>query len=568
MRILKSLKLAVTGLVVGVGLVACSGQEKADVIILHGKVYAADGQTGFKQAVAIRGNKIVLVGTDAEVEKLRGGKTQVIDAQGKTVLPGLIDNHVHFLGGAGALEGPDLTQVNDVASMQAALRTFLAANPNVEWIRGGGFYADIKRQDLDAVTGDKPAVLMAGDGHSVVANTKALEIAGITKTTPSPAGGEIVKDASGELTGVFLETAQSVMEKALPNWTATDMERLVVRGTAEAHKAGVTTILNVAHPPELEVYDKLNKAGNLKLRIYNALWLTPPMNDARPGIGFPSVFTFSEADADEFDKLRERYKGDDKLKLNTVKIMLDGVIESHTAWMLRAYDNRNTTGVPNYTSEELTKAIALMDKRGWQVMTHGLGDRAVRVALDAYDNANKVNAAPAQGRRHKIEHIETMDPAEVPRFGQLGVTASLQPEHGAGMNDPQMRGERWRNLGFTRSAWGFPWKSIKDAGGRVAFGSDWPVVTINPGRAIQIATNRIPHPPIPDQKLTLAQALDAYTRDSAYAIFADKSVGSLEAGKLADVVILADDIFANPPKGDLVVEKTIFDGKVVYSRTK
>jgi predicted amidohydrolase YtcJ len=209
-----------------------------------------------------------------------------------------------------------------------------------------------------------------------------------------------------------------------------------------------------------------------------------------------------------------------------------------------------------------------MDRRGWQIMTHALGDRAVRMALDAYARTAKVNPAPARGRRHQTEHVETIDPAEVPRFGQLGVIASLQPSHAGGMNNANRSSRRWQNLGYTRSAWGFPWTSIKQAGGRLAFGSDWPVASLNPGRGMAVALNRLLHPPIPDQRLTMPEILDAYTRDGAYTIFEEARLGTLEAGKLADIVVLRGDVVGHPPTAalDLTVAATVFNGRVVYRR--
>ncbi|WP_082601939.1 amidohydrolase [Phenylobacterium sp. Root700] len=557
------------GLAVALGLMAAA-PPSADLIVVNGKVYTADASHKMVSALAVRGNRIVATGTDKEIEKLQGAKTRVINAQGHSVLPGFIDSHVHMLAGAEGLEGPNLSGVRNAAQLQKVVGEFIAAHPELTWIRGGGFYADFTRHDLDPVTGDKPVLLMAGDGHSMLANTKAMKLAGITKDTPSPAGGEIAHDpVTGEPTGVFLETAQSLVQRALPVQTTADLERMVREATDEAHKAGVTTIVNVGHPPELAIYDGMRRRGELKLRIHNALWLTPGSpTEFRPGLGFPDVFTFSEQDADVFEGIRRTYPDNELMTVNMVKIMMDGVIESHTAAMLKPYADEPGVGETNYTPAELNRAISMMDRRGWQIMTHALGDRAVRMALDGYQVAETANPAPARGRRHKIEHMESVDPADIPRFAALGVIASFQTAHAGGMNDPQHRGQRWRYLGYERSAWGFPWKSIKDAGGRLALGSDWPVVSLNPGYAMSVALNRLENKPIPDQKLTLTEILDGYTRDGAYTIFEDKRLGSLEVGKLADVVILADDIFAKPPSSgaDLVVDQTIFDGQVVYRR--
>lgn len=555
-------------------MVACSAapgstpggqQGPADLVVTNGKVYTSDGRGTVAEAVAVRGNRIAAVGLSADVDTLRGPQTEVIDAHGGTVIPGLIDSHVHFLMGAETLDQVSLRGIRSPEEIRQRIREYIASHPDRAWVRGWGYFSGLTRRDLDDATGDKPALFIAGDGHSMLANSNALALAGITKATPNPEGGEIVRDArTGEPNGILLETAQALMTKVIPAPSPAETRQLIARGTEEAHRAGVTSIVNVAGPDELEAYDAARKAGELKLRIHAALWLKQETDT-----GLPKTFAFAEADADRFDALRRRYADDDLFKMGIVKVMLDGVIESHTAAMLMAYTNRQeTSGHANYTQDELNRVIGMMDRRGWQVMTHALGDRAVRMALNAYERTNADNPAPSRGRRHKIEHIETIDPVEVPRFGQLGVIASFQPSHAGGMNNPKRSSTRWGNIGYERSAWGFPWKSIKDAGGRIALGSDWPVASLNPGRGLFVALNRMPNPPIPDQKLKMAELIDGYTRDGAYTIFEDDRRGTLEAGKLADVVVLATDVISQPPSesGDLIVETTIFDGAVVYRR--
>lgn len=563
--------LALAALVMLPGAAAgARGGGGADLVILNGRIYAADGKPGFKEAVAVRGRKIVFVGTDADAKRYVRSSTKVIDANGHSVIPGLIDNHVHLLSGGEALEGPAFGGVRDAAALKRAIDSFLDANPDVTWIRGGGLYGQFTAKDLDPLTRGKPALLMAGDGHSMIANSAAMKLAGITRETPAPAGGEISKDpATGEPNGVFMETAQAVIERAIPPRTDADMERLLQKATDEALRNGVTTIVNVAHPAELTVYAKARREGRLRVRLYNAIWLTAnPPAGGRSGLGFPAEFAFSEKDADDFDRLRSSYPNDDRLQLRMVKIMSDGVIESHTASMLQPYEDQSNLGVPNYTPEDLTRVITMMDRRGWQIMTHALGDRAVRTALDAYETAAKSNKPPPGGRRHKIEHMESMDPADIPRFGQLGVIASFQLAHASPMVGPGRDAERWRYLGYLRSAWGFPWKSINEAGGRVVFGSDWPVVSLNPGRAMHVGMNRMLNPPVPDQRLTMAEIIDGYTRDGAYAVYQEHKLGTIEVGKTADLVLLSDDIFAHPPVGSMGVNMTILDGEVVYEKTR
>lgn len=540
--------------------------ETADTVIVHGNVYAADGSGTFAQAVAIKDGRVLAVGTDRQIEALRGKQTKVIDARGAAVTPGIIDTHVHFLMGASTLDQFDATGARDGAELSRRVRAFADAHPDRPWLLGFGYFSDaLTAKDFDAASDGKPVVIRAGDGHSMLANSKALALAGITAATPDPEGGRIVRDAAGNPTGHLLETAQGMMAKAVPALTEEDRMRLLALGTDAAYKAGVTSIVNVGGTDDLTLFERAHAAGKLGIRIYSALWLTKDS----AGAELPESFDFNKQDLARFDAVRAAHKDDPMLRAGIVKIMLDGVIESHTASMLTPYtDDPGTSGHANYTPEELARIITMMDADGWQIMTHGLGDRAVRVALDAYAAAEKANPVPARGRRHKIEHVEAIDPAEVPRFAQLGITASLQPDHAGGMNDPKMEARRWKYIGYERSAWGFPWKSIKAAGGRVAFGSDWPVAPLDIGLGMEVATGRVPHPPIPDQKLTVAEVIDGYTRDAAYSIFSDKEVGTLEPGKRADIVIFQEDIFKGHGGKSLPSAYTLIDGKVVYQAAR
>lgn len=553
------------------GCGGAGGGDAADMLITNGKVYTADGKSTMAEAVAVKDGKILKVGSNAEVAALKGAGTEVIDAGGHSVLPGFIDTHVHFFAGAQALSQADVSGARDARTLQEKLGAYIKAHPGeTGLIRGHGYYSlDLTRQDMDPATGDQPAIIWAGDGHSAFVNSKALELAGITRDTKDPTGGKIVRDPkTGEPTGILLETAQSLVAKLIPPADDATRRQWLAAGTEEALSKGVTTILNIGNAGDIQVFDAARDDGTLGLRVYSALWLQP--QNAVSG-ELPGTFTFTEADADQFDALRAAHKDDDWVRTGIVKIMLDGVIESHTAAMLAPYADRpGETGHANYTQAELDAAIGMMDRRGWQIMTHALGDRAVRMALNAYEKAEKDNPAPAAGRRHKIEHIESIDPADVPRFAALGVTGSLQPDHAGGMANPERSSARWTYLGTLRSAWGWPWKSIKEAGGRVAFGSDWPVATLDIGPGMWVAMNRQPNPPVPDQQLSVAEVIDGYTRDAAWSIFADGKIGTIEPGKLADIVILQDDVFAQPPEkeGSIKVAKTIVGGKVRYTAGK
>jgi predicted amidohydrolase YtcJ len=539
---------------------ALAADEPADVLIEHGRVYTADGSGTFKQAVAIKDGRILAVGTDVEMARHRGPTTKVIDAKGSAVVPGLIDTHTHLMGGAAALEQLNLTGVRTGAELAAKLRAYAQAHPELKVVEATGYIPlTISRFEFDDAAGGRPIVIRIGDWHSVIVNSAALKLAGLSDAdAPDPF---LPRDKQGRLTGLVMEGAQARIDKALPKLSEAAQQHRLALAEEAAHAAGVTTAVVVGGQDDLNLFARARDQGKLGLRITFSQWLT---RDSATS-AFPHDFTFTEQDAEALDAIRTRFRSDAMLNFNMVKIMSDGVVESHTASMLAPYaDQPNNTGDANYSEADLDRIVGMMDRRGWQIMLHALGDKAVRRALDSFELAAKANPAPASGRRHKIEHIETMDPAEVPRFGALNVTASMQPQHGMAMADADRSAERWKYLGTVRSGWGWPWKSIKQAGGRVAFGSDWPVVPLNIGPGARMAMTRLPVPPVPDQRLTMPEVIDGYTRDAAYSIFRDKDLGTLEPGKRADVVIFRDDIFAGVPEGDLPVRATLMEGRIVY----
>jgi predicted amidohydrolase YtcJ len=563
--------IAVGALVVLVTTAQRSMNEPATLLILNAKVYPADGRGVFYEAVAVRGNRIVAVGTTAEIGKLRGPATEVLDARGAAVLPGFNDVHTHMLSGGLALDDVDLQGAQTLDEVQSRIRSFAKDHPDRSWIRGRGWgYGPFPgsqptREQLDAAVADRPAVMRCYDGHSIWVNSKALAAAGITKATPDPPNGTIVKDPkTGEPTGLLKESsAAALINKVLPKPTRADQRRGLKEAIDHGLKLGVTSVTDAAgSPDELEVYDELRRAGELSARVYYSLLVTPG---------------FTDKDADRFDAVWKAHPDTPLLKTGIIKMFMDGVIETNTAFMLASYANAPTTGTPNYTREDFGRIVQMMDRRGWQIMVHALGDGAVRMTLDGFERLATVNPPVARGRRHRLEHIETIDLADVPRFGKLGIIASMHPV--GGFFVPQNRpgaprtggppaavGAWAGNLGPERAARGGMWKSISEAGGRVVFGSDWPVATIDAmGRIIGIA-NRQPRPGGTDQRLPLTTAIDDYTSGSAYASFDEKEKGTIAPGMLADIVVLATDVFERPPavRDDIAVKATIFDGKVVY----
>jgi predicted amidohydrolase YtcJ len=413
------------------------------------------------------------------------------------------------------------------------------------------------RAQLDAVVADRPVVMQCYDGHSIWVNSRALQLAGITRDTPNPPNGVIVKDArTGEPTGHLKESAARLITKVIPPRTDADRRAAIRTASAYANSLGVTSIQNPgATPEEMAVFEAARRDGDLTVRAYVAYW--------------GSAQT-TEADADTFVQTWRRLGDDATLRGGFVKLAADGVIEAHTAAMLAPYANNPGTGIPNFTADELNRVVALLDKRGLQVTIHAIGDRAIRMSLDAFERAARLNPVPARGRRHRIEHVEAIAETDIARFGALGVIASQQPMHVAlgDMNQKTPHGPWPDNVGAERYSRAWSWQRIMANGGRVAFGSDWPVATLDPGAGIWLATTRVTLPGGIQQAMSMADAIRGYTSWAAYASFDEQRKGTLAPGMLADIAVLTTDVFKEPPKGpnDIKVAATIFDGRVVYTR--
>ncbi len=531
----------------------------ADIIIVNAKVYSS--KDNLYEAIAIKANKILEVGTRARIEKLAGDHTRRIDAGEASVTPGFIDAHVHMFSGSESLQQVDLLDAVSLEDIGNRIRSFEIANPKKKVIVGRGwlygFFPDglPTREQLDAVISDRPAVMKCYDGHSMWLNSKALAEAGITRNTKDPENGIVVRDAKGEPTGVLKESAMSLADGVMPKLSSAEKKDAMLAGIREAHRLGVTSVQEAGIGlTELEVLDALQKSGELKVRYYIGLEGHPRM---------------TEEEVNQLDGLRARFKN---LSIGAVKMYADGVIEAHTAALLQPYANRPIRGLPESTQEDMNRVIAALDRHGYQIMVHAIGDGGIRMTLDAIELATKTNPAPSKGRRHRLEHIESVSLEDIPRFGQLGIIASMQPFHA---NPNGNIFNVWAvNLGPERASRAWSWKSIQDAGGRLAFGTDWPVVGLDPIPGLHTAVTRqtLEGEPkggfIPEQCLTLHEALRAYTSGAAFAEFAEQEKGSLEAGKLADIVVWDRDIFAVPVNQvkNAKVMKTIYDGQVVFEQ--
>jgi predicted amidohydrolase YtcJ len=535
----------------------------ADTIILHGRIYTLDAKQPWAQALAIRADKIVAVGNDAAIEKFRHPGTKTIDAAGQLVLPGFVDCHIHFLDGSVSLGRVNLEGAKDVPDIQQRLRDYAAKHPGNDWLLGRGWdYAMFgaetlpNKKYLDELFPDRPVFLEGYDGHTYWANSKALAIAGVTRDTPDPPNGVIVRDSlTHEATGTLKEAAHDLVGKFLPETTRAEKLAALRDGIKWANQNGLTRVHSAGGDfPELELYDELRRHGDLTLRFYIAYFMDPP--EMRP------------QDLEAIEHARSKYH-DAWIDTSAVKFMVDGVIESHTAAMLEPYtDDPSLKGKLFWDPAKYNSAVADLDKRGLQLFTHAIGDLGVRTALNAYQHAEETNHTT--GRRPRIEHIETINAADIPRFGKLGVIASMQPLHSYPYVDTL---NVWApNIGEERATRAWVWKSIADAGGRYAFGSDWPVVTLNPWYGLQTAVTRQTREGKPaagfdpDQRLTVAQAIEGYTLGAAFAGRREKTEGSLEKGKLADLIIVSQNIFEIDPHkiSETRVRTTIVGGQVVY----
>ncbi len=537
------------------------GGMPSEVAITNARVWTADPARPWAEAVLIRGDRIVAAGSRAEVVRLKSAGARMIDAGGRLVTPGLNDAHIHFLSGSLGLENIDLTGVCTLEGMQKKVAEYASAHPEKNWITGRGWEYFCfpgrrlpRKEDLDAVVKDRPVYLIAYDGHTGWANSKALERADINRATTFSGFGEIVKDAqTGEPAGCLKENAQTLVRRQVPQPSREDKLNALRTGMKLAASLGLTSVQNASgDEDELSLYDELLRRGELTVRASVAM----SVNQGTP-----------LKRAAEVAALKARYRGP-VLSVRAVKLVIDGVIESYTAAMLEPYaDSPGTRGEAAWPRGEFQAMVSALDARGIQIYTHAIGDRAVRITLDAYQEAMRRNGKP--GGRHRVEHIETVNPEDLPRFARLGVIASMQPIHA----DPSGV-EVWsRMVGEKRLPLAFAWRAVEQAGGRLVFSSDWPAsISVNPIRGIHSAVNR--RTPdgrpeggwIPAQRVSVETALRAYTSGAAYASFEEAIKGQIKSGMLADVVIWSQDLFRIDAMKIHETHPvwTIFDGRIIH----
>ncbi len=536
----------IAGLIVGAQRADDSGP--VDFIIHNARVYVADDLGSIAAGVAIRGNKILKVGSEREILRYRRPQTAVIDAKGAAVLPGFDDAHVSLIAGGLARDSVQLFGATTLEEVQERITQWASAHPDAAWITGSGWsydqFPDLPvRAQLDAAVSDRPVQLLSQDGQALWLNSAALAAATVTRRTPNPEHGVIVRDRRGEPTGLLKGTAMALAERAVPRPTREERARALQAAIREAQQRGITSVQDLgAAPGDLDLYDAARDAGTLALRIYAAV----PASRTTP---------------EDLDAIAKRYPDDPLLKTGLATIAFDGSVESQTAAMLAPYAEKGSTdGDLKMSAAELSRLVAMLDARGWQIAVDAAGDRAARLALDAFAAVAK-NAHVAKAPRHRIENVTAVDAEDMPRFGALGIIATMLPLHASGggaMN--------WaRNIGPERAPLGWPARSLSAAGAHLAFGTDSPRLPLDPLAGLRAAVTR-PGLQAPEQ-LALKSAINAWTSGAAWASFDEHRKGTIKADMLADIVILSTDIFASPAKlAAAEVVMTIFDGKIVYRR--
>lgn len=523
----------------------------ADIVILNAKVFTSDKENPWAEAVVIKENRIEFVGTNEDSKKFTESKTKVIDAKGQTLTAGFIDSHFHLLSGSIWAGSAQLYDVKNKNELKEILLGFAKQNKTAEWVDGRGIkYGVIStRQELDEIISDRPIYINAYDGHTSWANTKALEMAGILKSGIEASGvGEIVRDENGLATGELIETAMDFVENLIPEPDDARKRELLKMVIQKINASGITSIHNMnGDMKDLLTYAALEDSNEMTLRVYVPYSVQPETTEEML------------SEAVEMAQAKGEY-----VRGGAAKFFMDGVWESYTALNLEPYaDNPNAKPDGIYSLEHFTRMAKACDESGLQIFVHCCGDGAVRRTLDGYEAVQKSNGK--RDSRHRVEHIEVIHPDDLHRFKDLGVIASMQTSHAPLRNDGA---DVWlQRVGAQRWALSFAWRTIKNAGAHLAFGSDWTVAPFDPMINLNAALNReLWDASNPNQNLTLEEVILGYTCDAAYAEFMEHEKGKVKAGYLADLVLFSHDLFALNPKDILGAKAamTIVDGKIVF----
>jgi predicted amidohydrolase YtcJ len=548
-RLVRASLAVAAALLVSILAAPTRAAEKADRIFINGRVWTGEPGKPLSEALAVRAQTILAVGTTAQIQKHKEKETDVVDLKGRFVYPGFGDGHLHLMGGSLSLIQLDLVGASTPEEVRKRLADYARRNPGREWIVGRGWaYGDFPpagpdRRLLDAVVSDRPVLIHDRDGHSALVNGVALVKVGITKATRDPESGVIVRDAAGEATGLLKEAAVELVSKLVPEEAEEDRYRALKKGLDTLASYGLTSVQDAGlDEADLPLLERLLLEGGLKVRIAAAL----------PLVKDPSLDLLTR-----YRGLREGHASS-RLRVGAVKGFVDGVVDAKTAAMLEPFVGGGT-GLPNWSPSELDRAVALYDREGFQVLLHACGDKAVRMALDAFERAARANGTTS--RRHRIEHAEVVSPVDRARFKALGVIASTQALFA---NPDKTTLENYAVLlGPARAAQANAFKLFDDAGAVQAFGSDWPVFSAEVLRGIYCAVTRATPEGTPaggwhpQNRITAEAALRHFTRDVAQATFGEGTRGTLGPGKLADFVVVTGDLLAAP--------ENILKAKVVHT---
>jgi len=536
----------------------------AELALKNGAIYTVDGSRRWADALAIRKGHIVFVGTDKDLAAHVGPQTKVIDLQGRMVVPGFQDSHIHPISAGIEAVSCNLNGLETPEQYVAKIKEYADAHPQEPWITGGGWLMSsfgpggrASRELIDAVVPDRPVMLSSTDGHTTWVNSKALEVAGITKDTPDPVDGRIDRDPkTGEAVGTLQEGAGSLVSSKAPEQTPEQLQAGLRYSIKLLNGFGITGIQDASvDEPDLKAYQAADEANELSLHVVGSIWW-------ERGQGLEQI--------DNIKRLASTYtKG--RVDARTVKIMQDGVIENYTAVVLEPYKlpgKEPSYGIPMVDPEKLKAAVTQLDADGFQVHFHAIGDGAVRQVLDAIEAARTANGD--LGHRHHISHLEVIQPTDVPRFRKLGVVANFQPLWA--FADPYITDLTLPFMGKERAQWIYPIGSLYRSGAVVAFGSDWSVSSANPLEEIEVAVTRMgplgetKTPFLPTERIALPEAIAAFTINAAYVNRHEKETGSIEVGKFADLAILDRNLFDIPATeiSDTKVLVTLFEGRAVH----
>ncbi|MBC7186490.1 MAG: amidohydrolase [Calditrichaeota bacterium] len=557
---MKTRRLVLLAVVLGLLTSGCG--RSADLIIVNGKVWTVNARQPLAEAVAVQDDKIVAVGNTADILARRDSRTTVIDAQGRLVMPGFNDAHLHFRSGGAALLQVVLDGCRAPEEVQQRVAAKVAELGPGQWVTGRGWDHTLFNKGvwpdkslLDKVSPDNPVYLTRVDGHVGWANSLALARAGITRQTPDPPGGQIVRDPStGEPTGILKEAASSLVARVVPPPTAEQEREAVRKALAEARRLGVTSVQDNSGVSSVGLYREFLERGELTVRVTE--WLDFGLA-AQPAL-------LQKVYRENLRLCDGRY-----LRLGLLKGFVDGTLGSRTAYFFEGYqDEPANVGIPQIDQEKLTAMVCTADSLGFQVGLHCIGSRANWMALNAFEEAQ--GRFGVRDRRHRLEHAQVLRLVDIPRLAELGVIASMQPTHCTS----DMRWAEQR-IGHERCKGAYAWRRILDAGGKICFGTDWPVEPLDPMRGLYSAVTRqsidTHEPPggwFPDQRLTIEEAIYLYTLGAAFAEFQEQAKGSIEPGKYADIIVLSKDLLSIPPEEILTTEVvlTIVGGKVVYQK--